>query len=271
MTIIVLILKVDKLEAVNQFRPIGLCNVVYKNISKIFTNRIKGLMIRCISQQQRGFIAGKLIHDNIIVDHEAFHDLKGRTNCKTIKFAMKADMGKAYDHIEWDFLYAMLIRIGFDLKWVEWIMKYVSFVEFELIMSDKSIDKFKPQKGVRQGDPLSPFLFIIAVDVLSQMVSYHIEKGDLKGIRLAKRYPVLSHLFFMDDSLFFMKAEKDNCVILKKIIDVYYAVYGQQITLEKSCLFFSSNADSDLREEISTILQILDVDQPGKYLGLPMI
>lgn len=179
-TNIVLIPKVERPKSVNHFRPIGLCNVVYKVIAKILTRRMRGLMSRCISQQQRA----RLIQDNIVITQEACHHLKLKKKGLKAEVALKIDLSKAYDRVEWCFLQKVMERMGFCDRFVGWILKCISSVEFNLLVSGCNVGSIVPGRGVRQGDPLLPYLFIMAVDVLSLMIQFHIDKRDLKGIKL---------------------------------------------------------------------------------------
>ncbi|KAF7833093.1 reverse transcriptase [Senna tora] len=220
-TNIVFVPKVDRPEKVGQFRPISLCNFSYKVVSK----------------------------DNIIIAHEVFHFLKNRRGGKRYDFALKTDMNKVYDRLEWDFLREVLMKFDFDIRWVNIIMGCVSSVSFNLLLSGKKVSKFRPGRGVRQGDPLSPYLFIIVAEVLSLMVSHHVKAGLLKGVKLARYGPVLSHCFFADDALFFMRACKEECVVLKGIIADYCLASGQEVNFDKSYIYFSNNTPDDVKEE----------------------
>lgn len=270
-TNIVLIPKSNKPEGVHHFRPIGLCNVSYKVIAKILTNRMRDLMSRIISPNQRAFLAGRLIQDNIILSHEAFHYLKRKKTGSKWEFVLKVDMNKAYDRVEWDFLQAIMRRMGFCKGWVDWVMGCISLVAFNLQIDGRSVDSFQPARGVRQGDPLSPYMFIIVSEVLSLMLQAHINNKDLKGIKLARKAPVLSHCFFVDDAIMFLNADIINCKVLKRILEVYCKASGQMVSLEKSSIYFSTNNPRNIRDDVSRCLGIKHTEQAGKYLGLPVI
>ncbi|XP_028765313.1 uncharacterized protein LOC114723286 [Neltuma alba] len=245
-TNVVLIPKVDNADNVDQFRPIGLLN-------------------------QRAFVAGRLIQDNLIIAHEAFHYLKNKKKGKKIEMAVKIDMKKAYDRLEWCFIEEVMRKMGFGEKWIGWIMQCVTSASLNLVVSWKKVAGISMGRGIRQGDPLSPYLFIIAADVLSLMIQKQVECGRLKGIKLASRCPVLSHCFFADDALLFMNAKRQNCRELKKILDGYCKASGQAINLEKSCIFFSKNICDAVKLDVYEELGIGDRMDPGRYLGLPMI
>ena len=194
-TNITLIPKVPKPEYVTQFRPIGLCNFAYKIISKIIANRMKPYLDNCTSPSQSAFVPGRVIHDNIIIAHEVYHYLRRKKRSNKHEFALKIDMSKAYDRVEWDFLEQVLLKFGFCSDWVNLIMKCINSVTLNLCISGEKIDSFVPGRGLRQGDPLSPYLFILMSEVLSRMINKSILNKGLKGIKLSNNCPELSHIF----------------------------------------------------------------------------
>ena len=131
------------------------------------------------------------------------------------------DMSKAYDRVEWDFLKMCLIKFGFCMDWVLLIMKCIESVRLNLCVSGDKIDSNTPGRGLRQGDPLSPYLFILTDEVLSTMIHKSIARGNIQRIKLIKDCLELSHSFFADDALFFMKTSSQNCINLAKILKLY--------------------------------------------------
>ncbi|KAL6144500.1 hypothetical protein ACLB2K_055192 [Fragaria x ananassa] len=270
-TNIVLIPKIPNQESVSQFRPISLCNFSYKILSKVLANRLKVWLPDLISHHQSAFVPGRQIQDNVLVAHEVFHYLKLQKLKKRFELALKLDMNKAYDRVEWDFLEKVMLKMGFCTRWVELIMRCVRTVSFSVSMNGKVGSPFRPSRGLRQGDPLSPYLFLFVTEVLSYLLVSRCEQGELHGIQISPNGPGITHLFFADDSLFFLKADEVNCLRLKSILDEYCLASGQSINYDKSSLFFSPNTPGALRENINMILQINDTPNPGKYLGLPTI
>ncbi|ONI21342.1 hypothetical protein PRUPE_2G060500 [Prunus persica] len=228
-THIVLIPKIPKPTSVNHFRPISLCNNSYKILSKLLANRLKTLLPMLISQHQNAFIPGRQIQDNILLAHEAFHYLRLKSSKKSFELGLKLDMNKAYDRIEWDFLEATLCKFGFDNRWVELVMLCVKTITFSLVLNGSPGSPFSPSRGLRQGDPLSPYLFLLVSEVLSLNIINSTDTGMLRGIKLSRGGPELSHLFFADDSLFFLQATPPNCSALKSIIECYCSASGQEV------------------------------------------
>ncbi|KAI5336490.1 hypothetical protein L3X38_015758 [Prunus dulcis] len=271
MTHIVLIPKILHPEELGQFRPISLCNNSYKLLAKILANRLKVILPNIISSHQNAFVPHRQIQDNVLLAHEAFHHLRLKKSICKFELGLKLDMNKAYDRIEWDFLQAMMYKMGFNDQWVSLIMRCVSSVSFAVMLNGKVGSQFCPSRGLRQGDPLSPYLFLLVSEALSNMISYNSSLGQLQGIYLHNRCPMLTHLFFADDSIFFLAATNHNCVVMEEILFDYCLASGQLINLDKSNIFFSPNTPLWVRKDLCWIFGIKEADNPGNYLGLPTI
>ncbi|XP_074290815.1 uncharacterized protein LOC141617518 [Silene latifolia] len=268
-TFIALIPKCDSPEAVKDYWPISLCNVFMRIITKCITNRMQKVMGYLVGDHQNAFLAGRSISDNILLAHKAIHKVNTHNHGKFGKVAFKADMSKAFDRVRWDFLQAVLLTFGFPPRLVRMIMNCVSTVSYEILLNGAPLHPFKPQCGLRQGDPLSPYLFILCMEVLSCNIESAQREGKLQGIRLCRGVTPLTHLFFADNSVFFLHNKGMAVRHLKRLLVNYCEASGQVINEDKSGIIFSPN--TTLRK-VRFCLKTLNIKHNkgfGKYLGLP--
>ena len=268
-TNICLIPKTDRPATMTEFRPISLCNVGYKIISKILSSRLKRILPELISETQSAFVAKRLITDNILVAQEMFHALRTNPSCKEKFIAVKTDMSKAYDRVEWRFMEALLLKFGFDHHWVGLIMKCISSVSYQVLINGEAKGHIMPSRGLRQGDPLSPFLFILCTEVLISHIKHAESSKAITGIKIARENPPISHLLFADDSLFFCRADQPQCEELMRIIDVYGKASGQQLNKSKSSVLFGSKVVASSKQGLKRSLGITREGGMGMYLGMP--
>lgn len=224
-----------------------------------------------ISKEQSAFLPERLITDNIIAAFEMTHAIKRRKTEKAGAMAIKLDMSKAYERVKWGFLRGMMEKLGFEQKWISIIMKCISMVSYSVTMNGERSELFCPTRGLRQGDPLSPYLFLLCADGFSALLNDAALRGRLGGISVCKKAPKLTHLLFADDSISFCRAEIDDCRELCRILEVYERASGQKVNMDKSSIFISPNVDVAKKRELMECLGIHSVLINEKYLGLPMI
>ncbi|XP_042029874.1 uncharacterized protein LOC121776772 [Salvia splendens] len=167
-TSIVLIPKKPIPESWGDYRPISLCNVINKVITKILSKRLAPLLPRVVASNQSGFVKGRLLNDNVLLAQEMFHELQRSTPAPNV--AIKIDMAKAYDRVQWPFLLKVLKHMGFPEPWVDLIKRCIGSCWFSILVNGAPAGCFKSTRGLRQGDPISPALFVLAADYLSRLL-----------------------------------------------------------------------------------------------------
>ncbi|KAL4304011.1 hypothetical protein GQ457_10G010470 [Hibiscus cannabinus] len=268
--VIVLIPKVDKPTSMWQLYPISLCTVICKTIAKVLVNRMKSILPSCISNTQAAFVQWPPITDNILVAHEIFHTLHTSTSRSSEGAVFKLDMEKAFDRVQWPFLRAVMLHLGFVPSWVDLIMRCVSSVSSQVRVRGTISAPFLPQRGLRQGDPLSPFLFLFCTEGLSATLLMAQREGHLLGVRASKHGPPINHLLFADDSLFFLRNDISEVQCLKDILTTYSTVSGQNVNFAKSTAYFSPRTPSEHWLAVHVALGVQEVSDPGIYLGVPL-
>jgi hypothetical protein len=218
-TFIALIPKNLGASFVQQFQPISLCNIIYKIISKILANRFKGLLHHFISPYQFAFVPTRNIQDNTILAHELVNSINSKRGRGLM--AVKIDMEKTFDCKEWSFILAILSKLGFLSTWINWIRICITSPSFSILINGSPFGLFNPKRGLRQGDPLSHFLFILGFEVLSRLLIGQESQDLLKGIKIARSCSLISHLLFADDLILFAKATSSKANILKAFWQIF--------------------------------------------------
>ena len=210
-THICLIPKVKNPECVKDFRPISLCNVVYKIIAKVLANRLRKILPRIILEAQSAFVPGRLISDNILIAFETLHHMKHMKGNQQGFMALKLDMSKAYDRVEWAFLEKIMLKMGFENSWVSMIMECVHTVSYSILINGEPRGFFHPTRGLRQGDPISPYLFLLCAEGLNALLMKATISKSIHNISISCGGPKITHLFFADDSVLFCRASLQEC------------------------------------------------------------
>eukprot|EP00253_Pinus_taeda_P017777 PITA_17777 len=255
-------------QSFDRFRPISLCNVSYKIITKILANRIKNLLPSLISENQGGFVPKRHITDNVILIQEAIHS---SINRKEKGMIIKLDMANAFDRVNHQFLKAVLEKFGVSSIFISRIMECISLPWTARLINSRPSNFFRSSRGLRQGCPLSPFLYIIMAETLSIHLEKLRRKKEITGISIARETKEINHSLFTDDTLLIGGASSLMARRFKKMLDLFLQVSGGKLNNNK-CMLYTWNVPRHITQRISIILDI-----PAQrnwihfmYLGLPL-
>lgn len=264
-TLITLLPKIDNPKALTDFRPISLCTFASKLISKILASRFAQILPQLINEQQYGFVKGRSIHESIALAQEMVSDLDRRSEGGNIVF--KYDMSKAYDRLEWRFLLRTMRSMGFSHIAQDLVYRSISNIRYRVSVNGFHSNEFGSSRGVRQGDPLSPLLFIMAQQILSYNLNNKQQRGELMPYRLGRSVVPISHLFYADDMLLFANGHSRSLQRLKRLMNNYEVSSGQQINLDKSAFYASKRIPRHRLSRIQHVTGCHVKHLPFKYLG----
>ena len=265
-----LIPKVPNPESVTQLRSISLCNTLYKLLTKFLVNRLKPFLLAMIHPAQSGFVPGRRATDNYILAQELLHFIHHQRR-KTNLIASKIDLEKAYDKFEWSFIQYTLMFYHFPTPIIELIMACILSSSISILWNGEVSAPFWSSHSIRQGDPLSPFLFLLCLNHLSLSLDQALHTKRLSPIRVGCRPIGFNHILFADDIFLFAKANIQECTTLFNLFSSFCEVSGQIYSATKSKLFFSRNTSSETQRDISSFTNMPIVQDLGKYLGMPLL
>ena len=185
--------------------------------------------------------------------------------------AVKLDMSKAYDRVEWVFLEKIMDKMGFNQRWIALIPMCIRSVSYSILLYGQPHGFIVPEKGLRQGDPLSSYLFLLVTEGLHGLLKKAEAEGSIRGVSLCQSGPRILHLLFADDSLIFCRASISECEKIQSILQLYEQASSQNINRGKTNLFFSSNTPTQTREGIKNFLGVAASQSYDHYLGLPSL
>ncbi|GKV43845.1 hypothetical protein SLEP1_g51093 [Rubroshorea leprosula] len=217
-------------------------------------------------ENQFAFIEGRQLVDGVVVANEAIDGARKR---KSWCFIFKIDFEKAYDKVCWSFLDYMMERMGFDIVWRGWIAKCLKSNMVSVLVNGSATKEFSMTRGLRQGDPLSPFLFLMVVEALNGLTSAVVAKGYFWGVKIGDGELEVSHLQFADDTLFMGEATEDNVWTVKCIMRAFELVSRLKINYRKSSLI-GVNIDEDWIRSMAWMMNYKTESLPCKYLGMPL-
>ena len=222
-----------------------------------------------VSPLQTAFVPGRKGLDNMIIVQELIHTMSTKKGSQEY-MAIKIDLEKAYDRLEWHFVRDVLNLYNLPQDTVKLIMSYISSSSILVLFNGGQLDPFLPSRGIRQGDLLSHYLFILCMEVLGFLIVDQCSSHLWDPIKSSQSGPSFSHLFFADDLVLFAKADLKNCQSIRDALDTFCELSGQKVNMTKSKVFFSPNVGQENRDSFCNILGFRSTPNLGKYLGFPI-
>jgi hypothetical protein len=191
-----------------------------------------------ISPNQSAFIPSRLITDNALIAFECLHAISSNAGERNNFCAYKLDLAKAYDCVDWRYLNNVFLKLGFQSTWVSRVMTCVSSVRYTVRFNGAMSAPFTPSRGLRQGDPLSPYLFLFVVDGLSKLIDHRVQSRRLQELKICRRAPGICHLLFADATLLFFKANPTQANEVKNVLQLFARGTRQLINTAKCSVMF---------------------------------
>lgn len=265
-TNVVLLPKSDAPRGPEDFRPIACCSTLYKVIAKLLCSRLQLVLPTIINENQAAFVEGRCILHNVLIGQELLrlYNRKSSSPC----LMMKVDIRKAYDSVSWDFLRDLLVCLCFPQKFVDWLLECVCTASYSLVVNGESLASFPGQRGLRQGDPVSPLLFVIVMEYFSRLlkrVAVHPEFRFHPGCQ-----PLgLNCLVFADDILLFCKGHARSVQLIAEALNEFEAASGLAASPSKSRIYAGGCHPEALRTYCN-VTGFSVGDFPMQYMGFPL-
>jgi hypothetical protein len=250
-TFIALIPKVDSPQRLNDFRPISLVGSLYKILAKVLANRLRMVIGSVISESQTAFVKDRQILDGILIANEVVDEAR-KTKKELLLF--KVDFEKAYDSVDWGYLDAVMGKMAFPPLWRKWMRECICTATASVLVNGSPTEEFPFQRGLRQGDPLSPFLFLVVAEGLNVMMSTMVERDQFVGYSVGEQDSmVVLHLQFADDTLLLGEKSWANVWALRAVLMLFEAMSGLKVNFHKNMLVGVNIDDSWLHEAASAL------------------
>lgn len=229
-----LVPKVPNLASLGEYRVVACCIVMYKCITKVLTNRMKRFVNQVISLNQYAFLPGRYIQDNILLPYEILHG--SHMNTGKARCAAKVNLRKAYETVRWESIEYVLGRIGVPKKFKDWVKTCVEMPMFTIMINGASYGYFGSKRGTRQGIPTSPYLFVLVMDLFTDIIRRAVNNGEIR-LHYRCTEPVITHLFFTDDLIAFFNWDVESARGIKKVLLRFRECSKLQVNEKKSQLF----------------------------------
>jgi len=261
-----LIPKCENPQGLDEYRPISLVGCLYKIIAKVLSRRLGSVMNKIISEEQFAFVEDRFMLDGIVVANEIVHEAKLK-NKPT--FIFKVDFEKAYDSVSWEFLQNMMRRMGFTDRWRKWIDGCLKSATVSVLINGSPSQQFSMKRGLRQGDPLAPFLFLIVAQGFAELMENAARLQLFEGVKVGRLNVEVSHLQFADDTLVIGKSTLNNVLVIKSILRWFELCSGLKVNFHKSKLAGLGMFEME-KNSFARILNCNLMEIPFVYLGIPV-
>ena len=268
-TLITLIPKYSNPKSIGNYRPISLCNSIYKVVTKIIMACLRPKIPDLVSPLQTTFVSGRNRVDNAIIVQELIHSMSKKKGGSGV-MAIKIDLEKAYNRLEWSFIRDTLKLFKLPDSLISLIMSCVSTSTISVPFNGGALEPFQPTRGIRQGDPFSQYLFILCMEVLGAMINEKCNEKLWNPIKAFQGGLAFSHLFFANNLVLFAKANRKNCVAVKEVLDTFCSLSSQKVSATKTRVFFSPNVPFENRASLCEVLRFRSTPNLGKYSGFPI-
>ena len=267
-TFLALIPKKSNAVNIKDFRPISLIGSIYKILAKVLANRLRLVLDGLISDSQNAFVGGRQMIDSVLIANEC---LDSRLKSGIPGILCKFDIEKAYDHVNWECLIHLLGYMGFGVKWQGWIRACISSVRFSVLVNGSPAGFFGSSRGLRQGDPLSPLLFLLIMEILSKMLKKMVEGGFITGFKVGGNSIEevnISHLLYADDTMVMCNADPEQLMYVRLVLTGFEAVTGLKVNMAKSEMVPVGEVGN--LQVLADILCCRIGELPMTYLGMPL-
>ncbi|GJT68087.1 putative RNA-directed DNA polymerase [Tanacetum coccineum] len=251
---------------ISDYRPISLIGCVHKIISKLLASRLACVIHKVISPNQTAFLSGRQILDGVVIANEIVNYAK-QAGLNLLLF--KVDFEKAFDSVNWNFLLYVMEKMGFGVKWRHWIKGCISSASVSVLINGSPSCEFTMERGLRQGDSLSPFLFLIVVEALQVLMLEACNLGIFKGIVVGDEQINVSLLQYADDALIFGEWSPRNVKNLISILKVFGDASGLKANVSKSNLYSVGSCMTEV-DALASLIRCKPDALPFIYLGLPV-
>ncbi|GKV29018.1 hypothetical protein SLEP1_g37997 [Rubroshorea leprosula] len=260
-------IKGDVTEFFHEFQKNGkiVKGGIYKILAKLLANRLKKVLVGIVGEQQMAFLSGRQLMDGVVIVNEVIDEVKKK---RKEAFLFKIDFEKAYDKVSWRFLDFMLQKTGFSNTWRKWIMECLRSSMVSVVVNGSPTRQFSIFRGLQQGDPLCPFLFLIIVEGINGLVLKAVEKGLIEGVEVGDKGFKITHLQYADDTLLFGTAIEENVWAMKSILRTFELVSGLKINFNKSQLIGIGEWEAFILEPVLEGVTRKLSTWKGRYLSL---